>query len=141
MNYRWSLGASLLEDERLKFSDAIRKLSEFLSINNSADINMGQLPGNEKVLHNYHFDLKIMQWVSWTQFVPVYQHNRQLPFHQILVPILDTVRRSWYDLSFNFTFQVTSTISYEQKTRFVCWRSWNFKICHSFKLFKRLARR
>lgn len=91
----WSLGASLLEEERLKFSDALRKLSELPLVNNNGPISLGQLPGNDKILHDYHFDLETLQWVSWIQYVPAYQHNRQLPFHQILVPTLDTVRHTW----------------------------------------------
>ncbi|KAJ3359470.1 Dynein heavy chain 10, axonemal, partial [Kappamyces sp. JEL0680] len=91
----WSLGATILEEDRGKFSEAIKKLAEMPLVNNNGAINIGQLPGNDRHLYDYHFDLNTAQWTPWTSYVPAYQHNRQLPFHQILVPTLDTVRHTW----------------------------------------------
>jgi dynein heavy chain len=90
----WSLGASILEADRSKFSDALKKLSEYPLVN-SSDIEPGQLPGAEKSIFDYHFDLVELKWKPWIEYVPAYCHDRQKPFHEILVPTLDTMRHSW----------------------------------------------
>ncbi|KAI8922930.1 hypothetical protein BC831DRAFT_55734 [Entophlyctis helioformis] len=91
----WSLGAALLEDDRLRFSDALKKLSELPLVNTNAAIILGQLPGSEKLMHDYFFDSHELQWISWNNYVPAYEHKRNLAFHEILVPTLDTVRHTW----------------------------------------------
>ncbi|EGF80533.1 hypothetical protein BATDEDRAFT_25191 [Batrachochytrium dendrobatidis JAM81] len=91
----WSLGATVLVDDRLRFSDCLRKISELPLVNTNASIVLGQLPGNERLLHDYYFDLEENRWVPWTHYVPAYEHKRNLAFHEILVPTLDTVRHTW----------------------------------------------
>ncbi|KAH6585240.1 hypothetical protein BASA61_006968 [Batrachochytrium salamandrivorans] len=91
----WSLGASLLADDRIRFSDCLRKISELPLVNTNSAIILGQLPGNDKLLHDYFFDTQELQWVSWNHYVPLYEHKRNIPFHEILVPTLDTVRHTW----------------------------------------------
>ncbi|KAI9351727.1 dynein heavy chain, N-terminal region 1-domain-containing protein [Zopfochytrium polystomum] len=91
----WSIGASLLEEERVKFSDAIKKTAELPYVHTPAAIQLGQLPGNDKHLYDYFFDSAELQWVPWANYVPQYEHRRQLSFHEILVPTMDTVRHTW----------------------------------------------
>jgi dynein heavy chain len=91
----WSLGATLLEDDRTKFSEAVKKVSELPQAQNQPFITQGQLPGNELSLYDYHFDLSENAWIPWSKYVPEYEHNRNLPFHEILVPTMDTVRHTW----------------------------------------------
>ncbi|KAI9102678.1 dynein heavy chain and region D6 of dynein motor-domain-containing protein [Phlyctochytrium arcticum] len=91
----WSIGASLIEDDRVKFSDAIKKVSELPLVHTAAAIALGQLPGNDKSLYDYHFDASELAWTSWSQYVPAYEHNRSQPYHEILVPTMDTMRHSW----------------------------------------------
>ncbi|KAJ3091389.1 Dynein heavy chain 10, axonemal [Quaeritorhiza haematococci] len=91
----WSLGAPLLEDDRGKFSDAIKKLAELPLMHGNAPVSLGQLPGNERSLYDYHFDVTQSQWLSWNHYVPAYEYRRDTPFHEILVPTLDTVRHTW----------------------------------------------
>lgn len=91
----WSLGATILEEDRTKFSDAVKKLSEFPLVNTMTGITLGQLPGTGKLLYDFHFDLNELEWQSWNTYVPAYEHRRQRPFHEILVPTLDTVRHTW----------------------------------------------
>ncbi|KAJ3144485.1 Dynein heavy chain 10, axonemal [Geranomyces variabilis] len=91
----WSVGASLIEDDRVKFSDGVKKLSELPLVHTAASIAVGQLPGNEKSLFDYHFDTTELQWVPWTNYVPTYEHNRSQAYHEILVPTMDTIRHSW----------------------------------------------
>ena len=90
----WSLGATILEEDRCKFSDAVRKLSGFPSTNSNT-AGLGHLPATEGVLYDYHFDLETIQWNSWSDYVPSYVHSPNVPFHQILVPTTDTIRHSW----------------------------------------------
>ncbi|KAJ3055760.1 Dynein heavy chain 10, axonemal [Rhizophlyctis rosea] len=91
----WSVGSSLIEEDRNKFSDAVKKLSELPQVHSAATIVLGQLPGNEKSLYDYHFDPTELQWVPWNNYVPAYEHKRNMPFYEILVPTMDTVRHTW----------------------------------------------
>lgn len=90
----WSIGASLVQEDRAKFSDAVKKISE-MPLSKSNSVSLGQLPGSEKSLYDYHFDIAELQWNPWSNYVANYEHNRRLPFHEILVPTLDTVRHTW----------------------------------------------
>jgi dynein heavy chain len=91
----WSLGGTILEEDRGKFSEALKKLTEFPQVNTNASINLGQLPGTDKSMYDFHFDLEELKWISWNSYVPTYEHKRQVPFNDILVPTLDTVRHTW----------------------------------------------
>ncbi|KAJ3018931.1 Dynein heavy chain 10, axonemal [Thoreauomyces humboldtii] len=91
----WSVGASLVEDDRTKFSDGVKKLSELPLVHTAASIAVGQLPGNDKSLFDYHFDESELQWIPWTNYVPTYEHDRSQSYHEILVPTMDTIRHSW----------------------------------------------
>ncbi|KAJ3039942.1 Dynein heavy chain 10, axonemal [Rhizophlyctis rosea] len=91
----WSVGSTLVEEDRTKFSDAVKKLSELPQVHSAATIVLGQLPGNEKSLYDYHFDPAELQWVPWNNYVPAYEHKRNISFHEILVPTMDTVRHTW----------------------------------------------
>jgi dynein heavy chain len=91
----WSIGGTLLEEDRVKFSDAVKKMAELPLVHTAAAVVLGQLPGNDKLLYDYHFDAAELQWISWANYVPQYEHNRALSFHEILVPTLDTVRHTW----------------------------------------------
>ena len=46
-------------------------------------------------LYDFHFDLTENMWIPWNRYVPNYEHNRNLPFHEILVPTMDTIRHTW----------------------------------------------
>ena len=91
----WSIGASLFDEDRIKFSDAVKKLSDLPLVNSGAPILLGQLPGSDKSLYEYLFDPSELQWIAWTHYIPEYEHNAALPFHEILVPTMDTVRHTW----------------------------------------------
>ncbi|KAJ1557345.1 Dynein heavy chain 10, axonemal, partial [Nowakowskiella sp. JEL0078] len=91
----WAIGASLLEDDRHKFSEGVKKLAELPQIHTAAPVMIGQLPGNEKHLYDYHFDANELQWIAWNNYVPPYEHKRNVPFYEVLVPTMDTVRHTW----------------------------------------------
>lgn len=41
------------------------------------------------------FDLKEFHWVEWRRLVPQYVHNTAVPFPEILVPTVETVKMEW----------------------------------------------
>ncbi|RKO94122.1 dynein heavy chain and region D6 of dynein motor-domain-containing protein [Blyttiomyces helicus] len=91
----WSIGASLIEEDRIKFSNGIKKLADLSLVHSASSVSHGQLPGNERSLFDYQFDIHELQWVPWSNYVPAYEHNRSSAFHDILVPTMDTVRHTW----------------------------------------------
>ena len=90
----WSLGASLLEDDRVIFDSLVKKLSE-LPTNPGDNVGPGTIPVGQPTLFEYYYDVEKERWVSWTSIVPEYVHEPGKPFHEILVPTTDTVRTSW----------------------------------------------
>ena len=97
----WSFGAPLVESDRERFSEVLKRLSEMSLIHHEGQINMGYLPGSNKSLYDFFFDPTIKEWVSWDSRVEDYQHDRSLQFNDILVPTSDTVRHSWILNQFN----------------------------------------
>jgi dynein heavy chain len=91
----WSIGASLAATDRSKFSDAVKKISELPLNNSNGSIIVGNIPGSDKLLYDYLFKVEDMTWIAWESQVPDYEHNRSTPFHEILVPTVDTVRHTW----------------------------------------------
>lgn len=91
----WSFGATVLESDRNRFSDVIKRLSELPLSTTEGSIAQGSLPGLSKSLYDYCFDTSRSEWISWESRVPDYVHNRKLPFFDNLVPTSDTIRHSW----------------------------------------------
>lgn len=91
----WSIGGTLLEDDRIRFSDSVKKTAELPYVHTPSVIQLGQLPGNDKHLYDYHFDAAELQWIPWSNYVPQYEHKRNLAFYDVLVPTMDTVRHTW----------------------------------------------
>ncbi|EDQ84603.1 uncharacterized protein MONBRDRAFT_39235 [Monosiga brevicollis MX1] len=88
----WSLGATLIESDRPIFDKFVKRLSG-MSVSGAAG--PGSLPGDKATLYEYFFDLAARRWVPWEAVVPSYEHDVTRPFHEILVPTVDTVRTSW----------------------------------------------
>eukprot|EP00048_Salpingoeca_helianthica_P012895 m.192407 g.192407 ORF g.192407 m.192407 type:complete len:3920 (+) comp15437_c5_seq100:290-12049(+) len=88
----WSLGACLLETERVVFDKYLRRLS---GLPGAAVAGPGSLPTAQPTLFDYSFDVAANKWVAWTDVVPEYKHNFSAAFHEILVPTTDTVRTAW----------------------------------------------
>lgn len=92
----WSLGAGLLEDDRVKFDNYIKKLSALPQ--NPAEgstVGPGEIPTAHSTIYDYYFDLGQGKWVPWHDIVPNYAHDPTAKFSEILVPTLDTVRTTW----------------------------------------------
>ncbi|KXS21993.1 hypothetical protein M427DRAFT_494431 [Gonapodya prolifera JEL478] len=91
----WSAGAALLDVDRTKFSDTLKKLCELPQVHTAAVAAVGQLPGNDKNLFDYYFDATALVWNHWSHYVPTYIHKPNTPFHEILIPTTDTIRHTW----------------------------------------------
>ncbi|KAJ1496536.1 hypothetical protein HMI55_006039, partial [Coelomomyces lativittatus] len=91
----WSIGSLIIERHRIQFCECIKKLGELTLINAGGTVNVGELPGTDKSLYDYKFDIEDNQWKPWSRYVEPYQHDRNLAFHQILVPTTDTQRYIW----------------------------------------------
>jgi dynein heavy chain len=97
----WSFGAPLLDLDRERFSEVLKRLSELSLVHHEGEIALGYLPGNNLSLFDYHFDSEAKQWISWESRVEKYVHNHAVPYGDILVPTSDTVRHSWVLSQFN----------------------------------------
>lgn len=92
----WSLGAGLLEDDRVVFDGYIKQLSGLpQNPTEGSVVGPGELPTAYSTLYEYYFDSKAEKWIAWHDIVPQYSHDRSVKFSEILVPTLDTVRTTW----------------------------------------------
>ncbi|RKP21444.1 hypothetical protein ROZALSC1DRAFT_11414, partial [Rozella allomycis CSF55] len=92
----WSIGGVLIEQDRERFDNVIKKLSEMTLITTLAQpITVGELPGGDRTIYDYHFDVNECKWQSWNTYVPEYKHDRSLKWHEILVPTMDVMRHCW----------------------------------------------
>ncbi|XP_058137242.1 dynein axonemal heavy chain 10 [Dasypus novemcinctus] len=91
-----SLGASLIEDGRIKFDECIKRIAS-LPTADTAGVwaSPGKLPGHLPTLYDFHFDPKREQWVPWSLLVPQYIHSFERKFIDILVHTVDTIRTTW----------------------------------------------
>lgn len=93
-----SLGAAVCSESRKIFDEFMKKSSGFMHIEETDDKPAGprHLPVSQPQMYDYLFDLEKEQWVPWKELVVDYVHDRSLPFSEILVPTIDTMRASWY---------------------------------------------
>uniref|UniRef100_A0A669FBB8 Dynein axonemal heavy chain 10 n=1 Tax=Oreochromis niloticus TaxID=8128 RepID=A0A669FBB8_ORENI len=91
-----SLGATLLESDRIQFDEFIKKLSCLPTVHDEKALaGPGEIPGYLPTLYDFHFDGTQGKWVPWSSLVPKYIHNPEMKFIDILVPTVDTTRTSW----------------------------------------------
>ena len=90
----WSIGGSLLEDDRVIFDKFAKKIAG-LPTSASEPTMAGSVPISEKTLYDYSFNVEQNRWVPWKSIVPEYVHDPEMAYQNILVPTLDTVRTSW----------------------------------------------
>lgn len=92
----WSLGATLIEESRLKFDAYVKKLASMTEVpGENASAGPGEIPIHYPTLYEYYFDTEELKWVPWAQKVPEYEHQVGCKFNEILVPTVDTVRNTW----------------------------------------------
>ncbi|MEQ2215003.1 hypothetical protein XENOCAPTIV_025531, partial [Xenoophorus captivus] len=76
-----SLGATLVESDRIKFDEFIKRLS-CLSTVHEEEVLAG--PGCLPTLYYFHFDGAQKKWVPWSSLVTKYTHNPEMKFADIL---------------------------------------------------------
>ena len=89
----WGVGAALVETGRVVIDKFIKRLSGYRAVSGTAG--PGTLPSDQPTLFEYFFDLSKRVWVPFADVVEDYIHDHTRPYHEILVPTVDTVRTSW----------------------------------------------
>ncbi|XP_030754707.1 dynein heavy chain 6, axonemal-like [Sitophilus oryzae] len=82
-SYIWGLGGNINEDSREKFDVYVQ--SQF---DDCAD---ARLPPGQDLWYNF-MDTQTHRLTSWQKLMPEYSYDKKVPFFDILVPTLDTVR-------------------------------------------------
>lgn len=77
----WSLGGSLVEEDREKFSEFVRNTSQLI------------LPSSS--LYDNFYVIENNKFMRWEEKVPAFEMPHDRKFASILVPTVDTVRYSW----------------------------------------------
>ncbi|NWH62016.1 DYH10 protein, partial [Geococcyx californianus] len=91
-----SLGAALLDAERIKFDENVKRISCLSTVNDdNALAKPGELPGQLPTLYDFHFDGFKKRWIPWMKLVPEYVHKPEVKFLDVLVPTVDTTRTTW----------------------------------------------
>uniref|UniRef100_A0A3Q2PNV9 Dynein axonemal heavy chain 10 n=1 Tax=Fundulus heteroclitus TaxID=8078 RepID=A0A3Q2PNV9_FUNHE len=91
-----SLGATLLESDRIKFDEFVKKLSCLTTVHEEKTLaGPGEIPGYLPTLFDFHYDGTQRKWVPWSSLVTKYTHNPDMKFVDILVPTIDTTRAGW----------------------------------------------
>ena len=95
--FYWSLGGTLMEESQEQFNTLATKLFALPKMSDSDDsfAPPGMLPSRYPLLYDYHFETDKNQWIPWRLLVPEYVHDPERPFHEILVPTIDTTRTTW----------------------------------------------
>ncbi|MED6232426.1 Dynein heavy chain 10, axonemal, partial [Ataeniobius toweri] len=91
-----SLGATLVESDRIKFDEFIKRLSCLSTVHEEEALaGPGEIPGYLPTLYDFHFDGAQKKWVPWSSLVTKYIHKTEMKFADILVPTVDTTRANW----------------------------------------------
>ena len=92
----WSLGATLIEESRVKFDSFVKRLASMTEVPGAGAVaGPEQIPIHYPTLYEYKFDPEQLKWVPWVDMVPEYEHKLGVKFHEVLVPTVDTVRNTW----------------------------------------------
>uniref|UniRef100_A0A3Q3B280 Dynein axonemal heavy chain 10 n=1 Tax=Kryptolebias marmoratus TaxID=37003 RepID=A0A3Q3B280_KRYMA len=89
-----SLGATLLENGKIKFDELVKRLSCLTTEHDEKVLaGPGEIP-YLPTLYDFHFDGTQRKWVPWSSLVAKYTHSPEMKFADIL-PTVDTTRTSW----------------------------------------------
>lgn len=89
-----SLGACLVENDRLVFDEFMKRISGFPCVQDTKDkpASGGQLPTCKPTLYEYFYCRQSSCWKAWEWIVPQYVHDPNMKFSEILVPTVDSTR-------------------------------------------------
>ncbi|XP_049816413.1 dynein axonemal heavy chain 10 [Schistocerca nitens] len=92
-----SLGATLLSEGMEQFDDYVKKQSGILTLEDTEQKRSPTryLPIGHPTLYEYFVDVEKDEWVAWEWVVPIYEHDPEKKFSEILVPTTDSVRTTW----------------------------------------------
>ena len=85
-SYTWSLGGNLIEDTRGAFDEFEREL-----FNDMVGI---RLPPSGMLI-DYFVQTELKTFVSWEQIIPKFKYDPSVPYFDVIVPTIDTVRFSF----------------------------------------------
>lgn len=104
----FSFGATLLDDNRIRFDVFMKKLNPMMSVQDSPDkpANTSQCPTSKSTLYEYYFDIERKEWIAWDWMIPDYIHNPKEKFSDILVPTVDTLRTEWILNLMNYVMKI-----------------------------------
>ncbi|KAK3247674.1 hypothetical protein CYMTET_42830 [Cymbomonas tetramitiformis] len=84
-SFIWSIGASVNGESRPKVEEQMREIA---SGNNFLE----HLPPTESSMYDFCFDQDELVWKFWLNTVPPSKVNPDMPFAEIIVPTIDTIR-------------------------------------------------
>ncbi|XP_018050925.1 PREDICTED: dynein heavy chain 10, axonemal [Atta colombica] len=94
----WSFGASIVDEARSKFDEYIKKICGFMLVEDTPakPASAKFIPVSFPTIYDYVLDIKEKVWKAWKWLVPMYVHDRQKNFSDILVQTIDTLRTTWF---------------------------------------------
>lgn len=82
-SYLWSLGSNLVDSSQIKFENFV--------FNQFADKSeYGILPGMK--LFNVYLNMESKKFENWNTIVPDFVYKSGTPYHELLVPTVDSIR-------------------------------------------------
>ncbi|KAL5105240.1 Dynein heavy chain 10 axonemal [Taenia crassiceps] len=94
----WAFGAPMYLRDQIILDEAIKALSGLGMYDEGEGMGFvapGVIPCHSEYLFDYMFDLKELRWVEWRSLVPKYIHNNAVPYPEIVVPTVETVKLEW----------------------------------------------
>lgn len=85
-SYLWSLGSNLIDSSKIKFEDFV-----FNQFEEHSDA--GISPGME--LFNVYLNIANRTFENWNSIVPDFLYNKEIPYFELLVPTVDSIRYSY----------------------------------------------
>lgn len=91
----WSLGATCDRSSRTKFDQWLRGKAAGTAGDPDTSALAAALPPAEASVYEWCWDAVGKQWVPWMSTVPEFKCDPELPFAQITVPTVDTIRYTY----------------------------------------------
>ncbi|KAM3182244.1 hypothetical protein ACTXT7_012779 [Hymenolepis weldensis] len=94
----WAFVAPLESKDQIIVDEAIKALSGLNTVDEGDGmpfVNPGVLPSHAEHLYDYMFDQSAFHWVEWRRLVPQYIHNPAIPYPELFVPTVETIKLEW----------------------------------------------